>query len=524
VSKTAAKQKEYGDFQTPAALAQNVVSLVAKLFGTPDTVVEPTCGQGAFLLAAIQQWENTANYFGFELNSEHIKDAHAKLAQMDDNVRISQSDCFLEDWKSVFDTLGKGNKRKILVLGNPPWATNSALSKVESQNLPPKTNFQRLRGLDALTGKANFDIAEWLILQLLGALPENAVFAMLCKTSTARKVLRHIWKTRDGLTDSRLYLINAKTSFGVAVDACLFTTTLRPTKERVAALYESLDAPIASRRLGLAGGDLVSDIDAYRRHQHFDGGNINYSWRSGVKHDASAIMELERDARFYRNALGEEVALEDTFVYPLLKSSDIGNGRSTPRKFVLVPQSFTGDDTTKIRDTAPRTWEYLNRHADVFAKRGSSIYKNRFPFSVFGVGSYTFAPWKVAISGLYKTFHFVLIPPLGNRPVLLDDTCYALSCRNEEEARLTHELLTSKPALEFLRSLVFTDSKRPVTADILRRLSISELAHELGRYETLESIIRNADGYERSNPQFLFLMEPKPLTTPTLIWSDTPAI
>lgn len=44
-------QKEFGDFQTPESLATRVIALVAELYGTPDLVIEPTAGLGAFLKA-----------------------------------------------------------------------------------------------------------------------------------------------------------------------------------------------------------------------------------------------------------------------------------------------------------------------------------------------------------------------------------------------------------------------------------------------------------------------------------------
>ena len=45
-----------------------------------------------------------------------------------------------------------------------------------------------------MTGKSNFDISEWMLIRLLEALQgRRATIAMLCKTATARKVLRHAW-------------------------------------------------------------------------------------------------------------------------------------------------------------------------------------------------------------------------------------------------------------------------------------------------------------------------------------------
>ena len=99
---------------------------------------------------------------------------------------------------------------------------------------------------------------------------------------------------------------------------------------------------------------------------------------------------------------------------------------------------------------------------------------------MFGVGAYSFAPWKVAIAGLYKTLQFVKIAPFEERPVLLDDTCYFLPCETEADADALIELLTSKPATEFLSALAFWDAKRPVTARLLNQLDLVKVAKQLG--------------------------------------------
>jgi hypothetical protein len=193
-------------------------------------------------------------------------------------------------------------------------------------------------------------------------------------------------------------------------------------------------------------------------------------------------MELATtDGKGHQNGLGETVALEDEFVFPMLKSSDIGNGRIHCRGVMLVTQQAVGEDTSYIRDRAPKTWAYLKRHAALLDKRGSVIYKKKPPFSIFGVGPYTFAPWKVAISGFYKKLHFVKIGPVDGKPVVLDDTVYFLPCWSEKEASFIETLLHSDAAREFFHSMVHWDEKRPITVDILKRLSIGKLAAMMGR-------------------------------------------
>lgn len=148
-------------------------------------------------------------------------------------------------------------------------------------------------------------------------------------------------------------------------------------------------------------------------------------------------------------------------------------------------------------------------HAAILNGRKSSIYKNRPRFSVFGIGKYSFSSWKVAISGLYKSFSFSVVPPLASRPVMVDDTCYSIPCNTEAEARLLCDLLSSEPALAFLRSLVFADAKRPITIDVLRRISFVSVAQQLGRLEELEQFIYSEEPNFETERQMTLLMEPK---------------
>ena len=147
----------------------------------------------------------------------------------------------------------------------------------------------------------------------------------------------------------------------------------------------------------------------------------------------------------------------------------------------MVPQRTMGEDPSHLRASAPKTWDFLLAHADLLDKRKSSIYKNPPPFSIFGVGSYSFAPWKVAISGLYKKLDFIKVSPFQNRPVVLDDTCYFFPCRSENECVILHELVTSEFAKEFWSAFIFWDAKRPITAQILNMLDLAALVRSLGK-------------------------------------------
>jgi hypothetical protein len=495
------QQKEFGDFQTPRHLANEVVALVADLFDRPDLVVEPTAGLGTFLQSAHSFWGDDCRYEGYEINADYVALAEEKFVKT--SVSIVQQDFFGLDWVPVLQRIPGA---KVLVIGNPPWVTNSELGTMNSGNLPQKNNFQGLRGLDAKMGKSNFDIAEWILIQLIQALPESGAIAVLCKTMTARKVLRHFWKIDQGLGSSKLFMIDAKASFDVAVDACLFFATGKRTDERSASVYANLSLASKKTDFGWVSGQLVSDVKAYQALQSIDG-TCCYTWRSGIKHDAAKIMELSPCHQgHWVNGLGEIVELESEFLYPLLKSSDLGNGKCVPRKAVLVTQKHTSQDTGCIADSAPKTWQYLQNHVEYFNLRKSSIYRNRPQYCVFGVGDYSFSPWKVAISGLYKTFRFVVIPPVDHRPVMVDDTCYSITCGGEREANLICNLLNSDIAQQFLASLVFEDSKRPITVDVLRRISLLMVAQHLGKIDELLEFVSQKSSVLQDKAQQLTLL------------------
>jgi hypothetical protein len=200
-------------------------------------------------------------------------------------------------------------------------------------------------------------------------------------------------------------------------------------------------------------------------------------------------MELnEKDGHWF-NKLGEPVDIEPTFVFPMLKSSDVANGDvANPTNRMIVTQSTVNEDTAAIRDKAPKTWAYLISHADLLDGRRSSIYRNRPRFSVFGVGDYAFAPHKVAISGFYKRLHFEAVPDHQGRPIVLDDTVYFLACDSREEAAFLADVLNTDVAHAFYSAFVFWDAKRPITVDLLRRLDLRKLASHLGRSRELQAV------------------------------------
>jgi len=483
------QRTEFGDFQTPQPLADAVCRLLRRRGTKPASVVEPTCGQGSLLLSALEQFDTLDAAVGLDVNPDHLASVQQQLASRADGrkVRLVHADFFATDWAAMLADLPE----PLLVIGNPPWVTNAQLGSLGSKNLPVKSNFQKHAGLDALTGKSNFDISEWMLIRLMESLDgRRGTLAMLCKTAVARKLLLHAWKHDFPLGAAAIYGMDAELHFGASVEACLLVCEFRPgCRQQTAGVYETLVARNSVSELGWRVGRVVANVEALDRWSHLVRGepDEDYVWRSGVKHDCAAAMELRLADGRWRNKLGESVDIEPAYVFPMLKSSAVAAGRTEhPASGMIVTQFAVNAPTDVIRVTAPKTWAYLLAHAQLLDGRRSSIYRNRPRFSVFGVGEYTFAPYKVAISGFYKRLSFEVVGSYQDKPVVFDDTVNFLACRSKREAELLAGLLNSEPAAEFLSAFVFWDSKRPITVDVLRRLDLQQLAGHFGRTGELE--------------------------------------
>jgi hypothetical protein len=467
-----ARRVERGDWQTPQRLADAIVERLGEQLPCVGSVLEPTCGQGAFLRAAARALPG-ASLVGYDISEHYVAAARAGLPTS--RARIRVADFFQVEWEKVLRALPE----PVLVVGNPPWVTNAALGALGAGNLPRKSNARKLKGLDAITGKSNFDISEWMIVRLLeAALGRDFVLAMLCKASVARRVMEQA-ATRGWGVSGELRAIDARLHFGAAVDAVLLTIVRAGVpsgarRETRWPIYESLDASTPSRHMGVVDGRAVSDLDGHLATRALEG-RSEIEWRSGIKHDCARVMELDTTRGDPVNGLGETIELEPEYLYPLLKGSDLARGRTEPRRMVIVTQRSIGEDTAVIRARAPGTWAYLSRHAPALAARKSSIYRGQPAFAIFGVGAYSFAPYKVAISGLYKRLTFSVVEPVGGKPVMLDDTCYFLPCDSLAQAREIAAALSGARAEAFFGARVFWDAKRPIGKALLQSLSLGAL-------------------------------------------------
>ncbi|MBU0489965.1 MAG: hypothetical protein KKD31_18655 [Bacteroidetes bacterium] len=492
---------EYGDFQTNANLANKATVHLSLKNVSPEIVIEPTCGKGSFIVASLSNFKGIKTIFGIEIYRPYVWETKFNILDFflsnktcnKPEIVISHCNVFDFDFKKIARQFAM---QKILVIGNPPWVTNSKLGSLNSANLPKKSNFKKQNGLDAMTGKGNFDIAEYITMMLFDAFHENTGhLSLLVKNSVIKNIVFDQKSKQYRIGEIEKHCIDSKKEFNASVEASLLYCRLNsaPGFECREFDFYSTESKLD---FGWANSKFVSNISEYIETSGIDG-ICPFEWRQGIKHDCSSVMELEKVNGHYVNNRSEEIFLEEDLVYGFLKSSDLKNTVIiNTRKHTIVTQTKVGQETAYIQHSFPKTYEYLIRNLSDFQSRKSSIYRGKPRFSIFGIGEYSFKPYKIAISGLYKTFHFTLVLPQNGKPVMLDDTCYFIGFDRIEFAVFAIILLNSKTTKEFLQSITFSDSKRVFTKDLLMRIDFFKLVSIIPQEEIDEQIIRLNKKYD----------------------------
>src|SRR5581483_1476456 len=285
--------RELGDFQTPPNLARRLCQYLAECGIAPSIIIEPTYGMGNFILAALDVFPDVKLVYGVELQERY--EWHLKVSllikallgrRVSAKIELYRDNIFTHEFPEHIMSA-----ENFLIIGNPPWVTSAALGALQSENLPQKQNLKALNGLDALTGKSNFDISEYILLRLLDLFASRkGTLAFLVKNATSRNVIELLPKKQYRVAHLRTLQIDAAREFDVAVDASIFVAELGAARTEQTCQVASFVQPRqVIREFGWVGDKFVSEVKKYQANARMDGESI-FIWRQGLKHDCARIM------------------------------------------------------------------------------------------------------------------------------------------------------------------------------------------------------------------------------------------
>ena len=99
------KKDEYGDWQTNLSLALSICENLKTKGISPEIIIEPTCGKGNFILAALLTFSSIKTIYGIELYKPYIKELKIKILEyaLENKTRKLEFQLFHQN---VFDFYG----------------------------------------------------------------------------------------------------------------------------------------------------------------------------------------------------------------------------------------------------------------------------------------------------------------------------------------------------------------------------------------------------------------------------------
>jgi SAM-dependent methyltransferase len=148
-----------------------------------------------------------------------------------------------------------------------------------------------------------------------------------------------------------------------------------------------------------------------------------------------------------------EYAIEPDLLYPLLRGRDVRRWRAHASAYIIMAQDAKkrrGIDENEMKMRYPKTYAYLKQFKDILKKRPA--YKRYFNtakdafYSMFDVGDYTFAPYKVVWREQASCITACVISNKEGKTIIPDHKLMLIDFKNIQEAFYVSSLLNSSPS------------------------------------------------------------------------------
>lgn len=145
--------------------------------------------------------------------------------------------------------------------------------------------------------------------------------------------------------------------------------------------------------------------------------------------------------------------IETDLLYPLLRGRDVQRWNATPSLYILMtqdPETRMGYKEEWLRDTAPLTYQWLMQFKKELLERAA--FKKYFGdkgatefWTMYNIGEYTFAPYKVVWREMASTFTAAVAGEAAGKVHIPDHKLMLVPCKTENEAHYLCALLNSSP-------------------------------------------------------------------------------
>jgi type I restriction-modification system DNA methylase subunit len=223
---------------------------------------------------------------------------------------------------------------------------------------------------------------------------------------------------------------------------------------------ESTSPWLTGRSQALKAARKVLGASDYRAYEGSNTGGANgVYWVeiTGQRPDGLVIVSnITEGAK--REVESVQAAIETDLLYPLLRGRDVTRWQAAPQAHIIMVQDArtrTGIPEADLRVRLPKTYAYLSRFKDALAQRQSQSVRRLADsgafYSIFAVGDYTFAPYKVVWREVASRLDAAVaqqyeVPGSGMKCSVPDHTIILIPCREAPEAHFVCATLNSTPS------------------------------------------------------------------------------
>jgi hypothetical protein len=501
-----------GEYYTPRWLAELILD-EAGYDGSPGKrLLDPTCGEGVFLVAAIERAKAQGRTAGEPPRETALRildgiqglernPASADAARVNYRAALGSLAAVVSDREIPVHTLDAilqtySGEPFDYVVGNPPWVRWDYLSEQYRQATLPlwkRYGLFSLRGFQTLLGGGKKDLS--MLVTYVAAdryLRAGGTLAFL--------ITQEVFKSKGAGEGFRRFRIG-EDGPPLGVIAAHDFVAVRPFPEasnKTAALVLVKGAEtvypvpyivwtrgrggslekreLAARPLGSATGPWqtldarapdLSFLDGPNAYTPVLGANANpygVFWLEVLKSLPEGLAEVRNLPEMGKSPIPAVTAvLESEPVYPAVRGADIRPWRVTPRVHVLVvqdPAARCGYAEAYLREHWPRVLEYLERFRDPLLSR--ALYRRyhqqaRRPYySQFNVARPAFAPFKVVWRRMSNDLAAAVISQwdgrLGPKLLMPLETTSFIGVTSAQEAHYLCAVLNSASVRAFVKS------------------------------------------------------------------------
>ena len=436
-----------GAVYTPDWLADHVLDVIG--WQPDDDLLDPTCGDGAFLRAAVRRRiaagrrDLVAGLHGIDIDPAAVSAARAairELAGAEPEIEVG----------NALDATGRAR----FVVGNPPWVRWSALPPAYAARVKALGAVGRDRWVGGIEPDVATVITQHAVRSLLA--PGGTLAFVITGTVFANESSER-FRRFEGAKVLLVEDYAAVKPFAEATHPTLLVLregepTTYPVPYRVHR-RDGVEALLAAPVPGTdAGPWLKGTAEQHATWRRIFGPGA-YRARKGVTTDLNGAFFVHAEMSGQRATIRNDPALgrkplpqvtaevEAEHVFPLLRGRDLGKA---PSLHVLVPQRGMHGEPD-LATTAPLTHAYLERFRPALERRSSlRRYQPGKPYwSLWNVGPYTFSPHKVAWREISGRFQAASVGP-----VVCDHKLYFVPCDSENEARYLANVLNAPTVAE----------------------------------------------------------------------------